>query len=98
MHVESTLTLDLVLRQSGGALRVPLKLAASILGLEAQTIRNRLALGTWPLRRHVEGRRIFFDARDVAAMVDGVCCSDSIDRSTETARRGRPYKAPRSRG
>ena len=96
--MESTLTLELVLRQSGGALRVPLKLAASILGLEAQTIRNRLALGSWPLRRHVDGRRIFFDARDSAAMVDGIDCGDAAGRPAGATRRGRPHKAPRIRG
>lgn len=91
-------TLDLVLRQSGGALRVPLKCAASILGLEPQTIRNRLALGTWPLHRHVEGRRIFFDARDLAAMVDGVDLDEASGKGFGARRRGRPHKSPRVRG
>lgn len=42
-------TLDLVLRSSGSALLVPLKKAATILGLEAQTIGNPLCAQTFEL-------------------------------------------------
>jgi hypothetical protein len=41
-HMAQQSTLDLVLQVSQGALLIPLKKTASILGLEPQTVRNRL--------------------------------------------------------
>lgn len=91
-------TLELVLCQSGGALRVSLKCAAVILGVEVQTIRNRLSRGDWPLRRHVEGRRVFFHARDLANFVDGNLFPNDADERLPAPRRGRPPKALLGRG
>lgn len=81
-------TLDLVLRSSGGALLVPLKKAATILGLEAQTIRNRLCAQTFELAPVKIGRQNFFKIEDIASLIDS-----SITISGNKPKRGRPRKA-----
>ena len=63
-------TLDLVLRQSNGAILIPLKRAAGILGREPQTIRNQLSLGKCPLSAVRMGRSVFFRADDLAREID----------------------------
>lgn len=65
-------TLDLVLRVTGGAALVPLKKTALFLGLEPQTIRNRLRLGTWPLPKIKQGGRVYFGAPAVASYAASV--------------------------
>jgi len=67
-----TNSLELVLRLSGGAVRVPLKRVAAILGIEPHTIRNRRALGTFPIASLPEanGGRVYFDVREIAAYLD----------------------------
>lgn len=78
-------TLELVLRQSNGAILIPLKRAAVLMGREPQTIRNQLNLGKCPLEPVRQGRSVFFHAADIARAIDG-------GRVT-TPRRGRPTKA-----
>lgn len=80
--------LDIVLRLSGGAFRVPLCVAASILGIAPRTIYNRRRKGTWPLEAIEEGGRVFFRADDVAKLF-----------GLEKKRRGRgaPRKSERVR-
>lgn len=63
-------TLELVLRLSNGAIRIPLKKSAYILGLEPQTIRNRMHEGKWPVQPIREGRNVYFHATDVAQLID----------------------------
>lgn len=79
--------LDLVLRLSNGAILVPLKRAASILGLEPQTLRNQLHLGTCRLEPRRRGRNVFFTAVDLALEID-----------RDPPQRGRPRKADKLRG
>lgn len=85
--MQEVTTLDLVLRITGGALLVPLKKTATILGLETQTIRNRLCEKTFELVPVKVGRLNFFRVNDIARL---------IDASTEIAKkptRGRPRKS-----
>lgn len=82
-------TLELVLRQSNGAILIPLKRAACILGRESQTLRNQLSLGTCPLEPLRVGRSVFFRADDVAAQIDRA--------RVQPPRRGRPSKAEKMR-
>ena len=63
-------TLELVLRQSHGAILIPLKRTATILGMEPQTIRNRLSLHTFPIYPVHIGRSVFFRADDIAHEID----------------------------
>ena len=63
-------TLDLVLRQSGGAILIPLKTTATILGLAPQTLRNRMWMGTFPISPVRRGRSVFFRAADIATEID----------------------------
>ncbi|HZW25723.1 MAG: hypothetical protein K2P67_05770 [Gallionellaceae bacterium] len=63
-------TLDLVLRQSGGAILVPLKTTATILGLAPQTVRNRMWMGTFSIAPVHRGKSVFFRAGDIAAEID----------------------------
>ncbi len=81
-------TLDLVLRQSNGAILIPLKRAACILGREPQTIRNQLSLGKCSLSPVRMGRSVFFRADDLAR---------EIDQAQVRPRRGRPTKAEKMR-
>lgn len=53
-------TLDLVLHISNGKFLIPLKRTADILGLESQTIRNRLSENKFSLSPVRDGRSIFF--------------------------------------
>lgn len=81
-------TLDLVLREARGAVRVPLKRAATILGLEAQTLRNQLSQGRCSLTPLRDGRSVFFSAQEIA---------EKIDAGRQAApRRGRPSNAERA--
>jgi hypothetical protein len=83
-------TLELVLRQSNGAILIPLKRAATILGREPQTIRNQLSLGKCPLIPVRMGRSVFFRADDLAREIDQA-------RTQQHNRRGRPTKAEKVR-
>jgi hypothetical protein len=82
-------TLDLVLRITGGALLVPLKKTATILGLETQTIRNRLSEKTFELVPVKVGRLNFFRVNDIARLID-----TSVEVTKKPAR-GRPRKSAR---
>jgi hypothetical protein len=75
-------TLQLVLRRSNGAIRIALKKTAFILGLEPQTIRNRMSKQTWPLDPIREGRSVYFHAVDVAGLIDAGKCSVNAERQS----------------
>ena len=81
-------TLELILRQSNGALLVPLKKAAGLIGREPQTIRNQLNLGSCPLVPIRLGRSVLFQATEIAALIDGLAAP-----SAPQPRRGRPRKS-----
>jgi predicted DNA-binding transcriptional regulator AlpA len=81
-------TLEIVLQLSHAALLVPLKKTASILGLEPQTIRNRLSEGRFELSPVRIGRNVFFHAGDIAQLIDS-----AKTRSAPTPTRGRPRKS-----
>jgi len=87
MHVKQLSTLDLVLRISQGALLVPLKKTATILGLETQAIRNRLCEKRFELHPVKIGRRNFFRVADIAQFVD------ASSQSAVNPIRGRPRKS-----
>ncbi|HZW11915.1 MAG TPA: helix-turn-helix domain-containing protein [Noviherbaspirillum sp.] len=80
-------TLDLVLQISQGALLVPLKKTATILGLETQTIRNRLCEKRFELSPVKIGRLNYFRVADIAAFID------SSSQVSEKPARGRPRKS-----
>lgn len=84
-------TLDLVLQISQGALLVPLKKTATILGLETQTIRNRLCEQRFELSPVKIGRINYFRVADIAAFID------SSSKATEKPARGRPRKSAATR-
>jgi hypothetical protein len=80
-------TLELVLLLSNGALLVPLKKTASILGMEVQTLRNQRREGRFPLDAvGPSGTRVFFSARDIANLLENP--TDSHPQKG----RGRPTK------
>lgn len=79
--------LEVVLRLSGGAFRVPLCTAAKILGIEPRTIYNRRHLGKWPLQPvQDESGRVYFRADDLASL---------LGRQKKNRGRGAPSKAER---
>ncbi|WP_075257560.1 hypothetical protein [Herbaspirillum camelliae] len=85
-------TLDLVLRSSGGALLVPLKKTADILGLEPQTIRNRLCAKTFELVPVRIGRMNYFKIADIASLIDSTVAISGGKRKP-----GRPRKSEAQR-
>jgi hypothetical protein len=85
--VEQLTTLDLVLQISQGALLVPLKKTATILGLETQTVRNRLCEKRFELSPVKIGRLNYFRVADIAAFID------SSSQATKKPARGRPRKS-----
>lgn len=86
-------TLALVLRQSHDAILIPLKRTAEIIGLEAQTLRNRICLGTCPFPPHRKGRQIFFHATDVARYID----DGAGNNLPQKTRRGAPSNDERQK-
>lgn len=65
--------LELLLKQTGGAFRVPLKIVATILGIDPQTIHNQLYKGTFPLRpldSRGHHKRVYFDLLELAAYLE----------------------------
>jgi hypothetical protein len=87
IHMKQLSTLDLVLQISQGALLVPLKKTATILGLETQTIRNRLCEKRFELCPVKIGRLNFFRVADIAQFID------ASSQVTEKPTRGRPRKS-----
>lgn len=86
-------TLELVLRLSDGAISIPLKKTAHILGLEPQTIRNRMHEGRWPLPPIRQGRNVYFHAQDIADLIDtgryvGARTVEPVGPSVRRVRRG----------
>lgn len=89
-------TLELVLRQSNGAILIPLKKAAGMLGREPQTWRNQISkhkcvVSPVRLEPIYKGRGVFFHAIDLATGID------KVDALPECPRRGRPSKAEKMR-
>jgi len=82
-------TLDLILKESHGALLVSLKKTAGLIGLEAQTIRNQIYLKKCVLMPVRLGRNVFFKANDIADLIDS---SQPLETSF-TKKRGRPSKS-----
>lgn len=80
-------TLELVLQLSHGALLVPLKKTAAILGLETQTIRNRLCEKRFELSPVKIGRLNYFRVADIAQFID------ASTPQTPKPVRGRPRKS-----
>lgn len=83
-------TLELVLRLSNGAILIPLKRAAGILGREPQTVRNQLSLGKFPIPPVRVGRSVFFRADDIALEID------KSKVAPPKKRRGPPTRAERA--
>lgn len=75
--------LEIVLRLSHGAYRVPLCTCAKILGIAPRTIYNRMSSGRWPIRPIRDNGRVFFLAPDIAMM---------LEMPAQTVRRGAPSK------
>lgn len=65
-------TLDLVLRQSGGAMQFPSRVGAAILGWSPATIRNMIWQGRLPLPHYTIRGRTYFLAEDVANYLDSL--------------------------
>lgn len=91
--MNNSIMLDHVLRESNGALLVPLKVTAKILGLEPQTIRNNknyIAGHSTSLTGMKCGSRVFFNALDIADYIDN---QDQAFSSERIVKRGRPRKS-----
>lgn len=91
--MKNSIMLDHVLRESNGALLVPLKVTAKILGLEPQTIRNNknnIAGLRITLTGIKFGARVFFNALDIAEYI-GDQGSGEVPQKLE--KRGRPRKS-----
>lgn len=78
---------------------VPLKKSAVLLGLEPQTIRNRMSLGRWPIQPVRQGRRVYFLQADLEKYLKGLgACpiASAAPTPVPARRRGAPTAAERS--
>ena len=96
VSMKNSIMLDHVLRESNGALLVPLKVTAKILGLEPQTIRNNknnIAGLRSSLTGVKFGARVFFNALDIAEYIGN---QGSEEAPQKLEKRGRPRKSAMS--
>lgn len=96
-HTENNLqiistTIQILLARFNGQVLIPLVSASESIGISAQTARNRLSNGTFPIpTRLVESRR-FIHISDLANFVDSLPISKSAAPEPEPIRKGRPPK------
>jgi hypothetical protein len=87
-----TTTIQILLARYNGQGLIPLVSASESVGISAQTARNRLSNGTFPIpTRLVESRR-FIHISDLAVFVDSLPTSKSASPEPEPVRKGRPPK------
>ena len=90
-----TTTIQILLAQFNGQVLIPFAPASESVGISAQTARNRLSNGTFPMpTRLVESRR-FIHISDLANFVDSLSTSKPAVIEPTQARRGRPPKLGR---
>lgn len=85
-------TIQILLARFNGQVLIPLVSASESVGISAQTARNRLCNGTFPIpTRLVESRR-FIHISDLANFVDSLPTSNPETPEPEQVRKGRPTK------
>lgn len=85
-------TIQILLARFNGQVLIPLVSASESIGISAQTARNRLSNGTFPIpTRLVESRR-FIHISDLANFVDSLPTSNPATPEPEQVRKGRPTK------
>ena len=90
-----TTTIQILLARFNGQVLIPFAPASESVGISAQTARNRLSNGTFPMpTRLVESRR-FIHISDLANFVDSLSTSKPAVIEPTQARRGRPPKLGR---
>jgi len=87
-----TTTIQILLARFNGQVLIPLVSASESVGISAQTARNRLSNGTFPIpTRLVESRR-FIHISDLADFVDSLPTYKPASPAPERVRKGRPPK------
>ncbi len=87
-----SLTTQLLLARFNGQLLIPFTSASETVGISAQTARNRLSNGTFPMPTKLVESRRFIHISDLADFVDSLPTSKPATPEPETVRKGRPPK------
>lgn len=80
-------TLRILLAQFNGQVLIPFAKAASSVGIQEQTARNRLVSGNFPIPTILNGSRRFVHVEDLAGYVE------SLRSESSKPKRGRKTKA-----
>jgi len=80
-------TLQILLARFGGQVLIPFTDGSESVGISAQTARNRLSNGSFPMATCAIGGRRFIHISDLANFVD------SLQEKPAKTKRGRPTKA-----
>lgn len=91
--MDSPSTTELLLSRCGGNVLIPFVTAAAQIGYAAQTARNLLVAGKFPIETVMSGARRFVHVADLAEYIDGLRAG-----SRTKPRRGRPTKKSRIEG
>lgn len=85
-------TVQLLLVRFNGQLLIPLVSASEAVGISAQTARNRLSNGTFPIPTKLVESRRFIHISDLADFVDSLPTYKPAMPEPEQIRKGRPPK------
>ena len=86
MQGQISSTLQILLARFNGQVLIPFALGSESLGIPAQTARNKLSDGTYPIRTVMYGSRRFIYIEDMAEFVE------SLRVESKKHRLGRPVK------
>ena len=87
-----TTTIQILLARFNGQVLIPLVAASESVGISAQTARNRLSNGTFPISTKLVESRRFIHITDLADFVDSLPTSKPASPEPERVRKGRPPK------
>lgn len=89
MQTQISSTLQILLAHFNGQVLIPFIPASESIGIPAQTARNRLSDGTYPVRTVTNGSRRFVHISDLAGFVESL----RPELEPPKPKRGRPTKA-----
>jgi hypothetical protein len=87
-----TTTIQILLARFNGQVLIPLVSASESVGISAQTARNRLSNGTFPIPTVMVESRRFIHISDLADFVESRRAPKQATPEPEQIRKGRPTK------
>lgn len=88
-------TIQILLARFNGQVLIPLVLASESVGISAQTARNRLSNGTFPIPTVMVESRRFIHISDLADFVESRRTPKKVTPEPKQVRKGRPPKLDR---